>query len=754
MKQRNHKLRRQLKREMERAEAVETRDLNFREFSVRASSVDEKNRSVEAVIATESPIPEMDWERFEVVPTALLMSGWQSPKTRQIPFLNAHNRSDIGDQLGSARELKTEGQSLVGRLFFSETATEAFTKMREGHVTDVSVGYRAIEKQFIPRGTSQVINGRSFSGPMNVVTKWVSREVSLVPIGADEQAKMRGVDLTKPPRNPKEFHMDPELRALLVSRGMDEKLSDADAQKWQIEYLRKESEAKKKADDAEKQRQVSQDAAKSAGPTDAELEARAEKALKIAAAKRQERRKEIDSLCDLADIGTESRSELYGIDDIKAIRDKIVELKAERAKQFDIPGAPIIVPGPAQRDKHQGALRTAILMRAIDGAVHADGVAADFNKNREQILEKHIPKAERAAGWEQFQHASLLDLARECVESEGIRTRGMTRDQIAMCALGFAHQAGIRTGLPAYHTTGSFANLTQDAINKSMQVGYAEAPSTWEGPMRRGTSVPDFKTINRYRLGGVPNIPVWPDNSNPKQGSFADGKESYAVEARSLELSFSYRLIVNDDMDALSKAPAALGAASRRTVNAVAWSVITANPTMSDGVALFSAATGNRKRDNLQTGSASPTTTTVGAMTKLMRLMRGENTPEQNESDDVLNLQPKYIVGPAALEVLIGQLVNSAYDPNSTTGLQNYNPNRVLTPIIEPLLDASSTTAWYLFASPMQIDTVEVTFLQGQESPVLRSWTDERSLALCWTVLQTFGAKALNHRGIQKHAGA
>jgi DNA primase len=45
---------------------------------------------------------------------------------------------------------------------------------------------------------------------------------------------------------------------------------------------------------------------------------------------------------------------------------------------------------------------------------------------------------------------------------------------------------------------------------------------------------------------------------------------------------------------------------------------------MSDSVALFAAATGARKRTNLATGAATPTTTTIGAMTKLMRLMRGE----------------------------------------------------------------------------------------------------------------------------------
>jgi hypothetical protein len=75
-------------------------------------------------------------------------------------------------------------------------------------------------------------------------------------------------------------------------------------------------------------------------------------------------------------------------------------------------------------------------------------------------------------------------------------------------------------------------------------------------------------------------------------------------------------------------------------------------------------------------------------------------------------------------------------------------------PIIEPLLDADSTTAWYLFAEPSRIDTVEVTFLQGQETPQVRPVLSEEKLSMTYYVLQSVGAKALNHRGIQKHAGA
>ena len=253
-------------------------------------------------------------------------------------------------------------------------------------------------------------------------------------------------------------------------------------------------------------------------------------------------------------------------------------------------------------------------------------------------------------------------------------------------------------------------------------------------------------------MGAIPNLPVWNDNKNPEMSSFADAREVYAVEARSIGVDYSYRLLVNDDMDALSKTPANMGDAATRTVNASAWAQVTSNPTMSDGVALFSAATGNRKRSNLTTGAGAPSTSTIQTLKNLMRQMRGENTPEQAESADILNLTPRYLAVPGALDQTVEQLIRSPFDPGDAN--MKFNTAAQLVPIIEPLLDAASTTAWYLFADPVRIDTVEVSFMQGQESPVIRLVMDERRMSQTYYVLQTFGVKAMNHRGIQKHNGA
>lgn len=695
------------------------KNFNARSLEVRASTINQELRQVQATLSTETPVPMYDYGRGEMVPEVLLTSGMQFPKSRQVPMLDSHQRHSTDMQVGSVREIAREDSTSVGLLTFAEG--RQWEMVRDGHITDVSVGYEIQKRVFVESGKTKEIGGRSFTGPVNVVTKWRLREVSITPIGADELAKMRGYA----PAQEKEQFMDEKLRGVCVSLGMPIDATDEAAREWLVANL----EAVNKRN-AEQPQTPAVDVNKLvAEAVRKELERKEAEATAF--------RSRVDELLEVAGISDSGvAARCYAATSVAKVREII---KEENARE-DV----IITAGPAQRDKHFGAIETALNLRAIEST----GIGAA------KVAER-LPESKRNAGYQDYRHAGLLEMARASLEMNGIKTRGLSREQIALAALGFTRQAGIRSDA-GYHQTGNFVNLTLDAVNKTMAIGYMETPTTWQICFRQGSSVQDFKQKHVVKMGAIGNIPIWPGIEAPNKVSFADSKESYAVECRSATISFGYKLLVNDDMDSLTRVPQMFGAAMARTVNAAAWAQITGNPTMSDSVALFAAATGARKRTNLTTGAGAPSVATVQTLSNLMRQMRGENTPEGNESDDILNLQPRFIAGPSALETTINQLVNSAYDPAATSSVNNmvYNPTRVLTPVIEPLLDTSSTTAWYLFAGTSQIDTVEVSFLQGQESPAVRDWVDEETLAQNFTVLQTFAAKAINHRGMQKHAGA
>lgn len=566
----------------------------------------------------------------------------------------------------------------------------------------------------------------------------------------------------KPVRQEKEqtMKLSAKLRAKCVAAGMSDKLTDEEASKWF--EANEDAVLNGTQVEATKPGQiVDVPAAAAASPVVASEDAIVAAYEKLEAAKTAKLKawkKEVDANLSLAfgeSIPAALRSECYDLqaEGLDKVREAIQNAKKAVDDESSVGGVSFNLKSTQPSDQHLAAIRDGVLARAFANFKQVDGA----KNSPTQILEKYLPAKDRAKGWEDFSRMHLKDVAKESLLASGMQydaVRRLSGMQLALAAMGFLGQAGIRNSA-AIHTTGSLLEVTRDAVNKSLRAGYEESPQTWRTCFRQGTSVSDFKDIHRVRMGAAGNVPVWNDNLAPESAKLSNEKEKYAVQAHALDLSFSWQLFVNDDMDAISRHPQLLGDSFGRTVNAYAWRQVTGNPTMADGQALFlETPAGNRKRKNLTTGAAAPTNTTIGAMKALMRVMRGLNTPEGAESDDILNLMPAYLIGPAALEEAIVKQVFSGADPASGGNSAVFNSSRTLVPVIEPLLDADSTTAFYLAAETNRVDTVEVTFLEGQEVPFSHDWTDNATMAQHFTMIQTFQAKALDHRGLQKHRGS
>jgi hypothetical protein len=119
------------------------------------------------------------------------MSGCEIPESRKIPLVDSHYRGSTNSLRGSVRDLRIENDQLVGRAQYSETADESFKKVKEGHLDKFSVGYRVLESVWVEAGTTATVNGRQFTGPVKVVTRWQPKELSEVVIPADEAASVR-----------------------------------------------------------------------------------------------------------------------------------------------------------------------------------------------------------------------------------------------------------------------------------------------------------------------------------------------------------------------------------------------------------------------------------------------------------------------------------------------------------------------------------------------------------------------------------
>ncbi|WP_166820512.1 phage major capsid protein [Thalassoroseus pseudoceratinae] len=661
-----------------------------KELEVRTFHVRTNGNRIEAIATTESPVPMFDYERYEVVPETLLMSGVDLPE--RIPLLDSHNRDRVKDILGSARNLRIEGDKLILDIDVSNTEADVKKKIDEKHITDLSIGYSVLKKLYVPEDETAMIDGRAFSGPMNVATQWELREVSLTPIGADQLAKIR-----------KQQHGGTLAKEETKNQTKPENEPEANNTRSET---KKEETPKVEQPKAEERQEATKPRKRSATQR---INDSVQKALK----EQRDRFAAIRNECKRHGIEADADELCEKYESVAEARAAILDILAKRAPTIR---TDYVRFGASEVDKTNDAMR--------------DGLAVRCGL-------KKTDEKELAPGWQDFRNATLLDLAKANLERNGVRVRGLSNHDIATQAL----TGSVRGADYGFHTGADFTNLLLDAANKSLLQGYEEAPVTWRQCFRQAPSVSDFKAINRVRLSEAPSLDVWPDNSEPNQLSLSDQKESYNVEAYSNIISISYQTLVNDDLDALSRVPQLLGAAAARTVNATAWAIITSNPAMADGYNLFD----NTNHANDVSSGGVPGTTELNTMRAKLRTQTGMNGA-------TLGLVPRYLVGPAALESSILQITNSEYDPTASK-FQVFNPNRNLVPVIEPILDSNSTKKWYLFADPSQIDTIEVSFLQGQESPIIRSWTDQKTLSMNFHVLQSFGTKAVDHRGVHRNAG-
>ena len=118
-----------------------------------------------------------------------------------------------------------------------------------------------------------------------------------------------------------------------------------------------------------------------------------------------------------------------------------------------------------------------------------------------------------------------------------------------------------------------------------------------------------------------------------------------------------------------------------------------------------------------------------------------------------LNLVPKFVLNPAALETYALQIVFPLNLAASTVAGVVPEYMQGLTIITEPRLDTVSSTGWYAVADPSQIDTVEYCFLEGQEGVYyeMRQGYDVDGLEIKARI--DFGAQIIDYRGLQFNRG-
>lgn len=682
-----------------------------------------------AVIATETPIEIYDQERRQMIRQVLLMDGVQFRNGKnQLPIVDSHNDKTVRNVFGSIRNISIQDGSLVGDASFAsdEESQIVATRYNEGHLNDFSIDAQILARVFVSEGqTYTTRQGKVIEGPAEIVTAWEPHNASICATGADPNSTVR----RSYDQEERQAGMNEELMAQLKSLGLPDGMTDAaEIIKWMADHMEKPSlevelmEGEKPSEETARAEESKPE--DEAMRMDDKVQEEVARQLKAVDA----RRKAIISAGTLAKVERSFVDELIESGcSVQDAQERIIR-KMSNSPIGQTVGSDVRVT-ESEHDKFEAAAKAGLVQRCFQGTVKR--------------------QAPQAQGAEDFSNLGIYRLAELCVRRMGINPEKYSRADVARMAMGqdkAFNRLNIRRSMEAYHTTGSFQNILLDAASKTLRAAYEEAPYTWSLWARQAQSVDDFKNINRIQLGESPNLEMVPEGAPYPEGQVVDSKRSYKVEKFGKKFSVSWETVVNDDLDAISRIPAMHGNAARRTQEKVVYDALLANPTMADGFALFSAS--HTSGSNITASSvAAPGVTTLNEAFKLMALQKGLN------SDVYLNLSPRTLLVPQAYAATALELVNSqSYaQSNGNEGVVNiYGVNgvRPLQVVATALLDANSATNWYAIADNAQVDTVEITFLNGEEAPVLESEWNKDNDTYHYYVRQTMAAAVIDHRGI------
>lgn len=326
----------------------------------------------------------------------------------------------------------------------------------------------------------------------------------------------------------------------------------------------------------------------------------------------------------------------------------------------------------------------------------------------------------------QFRGYSLMDMAREVLAYERIDVRGKSKMEVVAAA---------------FTSTSDFPLLLANVAEKAMLKGYDEAEETFQKWTSVGT-LTDFKAGKRVGLNDFPTLLEVKEGAEYKYATVGERGETVQLATYGRKFMLTRQAIINDDLDAFSKIPMGMGRAAIRTVGDLVYAILTSNPVMADAVALFHAS-----HNNLPT-AATINTASVDAMRVAMA--------KQTAGGGALNIKLANLLVPVALGGTARVVANSEFEVGATSK-NNTVPNSVrgtFEVIEDARLDAASAISWYGAANAGITDTIEVSYLDGIQTPTLEQQGGWDIDGVEFKVRMDAAVKALDHRTLSKNAGA
>ena len=565
----------------------------------------------------------------------------------------------------------------------------------------LSIGAEIQTIEKIPTDETRTINGKEYTGPLLHVKNCFLREISVCAVGADPETSLQiaaAFNLKQKPNT----NIEP---------------TEENPKKKEDTIMSKEIKAVAAPEVPEKAKtEPVQAAAPAPAPTMTADQVAAIVASQLAEKENaeKERKAGIIAACgtDYASFANEAINAGYSVQETTRI---VAALKAHAAA---IPPAGVNIISAGQPEINAGVLEAAL---CFNQGIDEKTITASYN-------EKTVEAGNRLRG------ITLKELLSMCAKMEG-KSISATFDN---------------STIQAAFSTVSLPGILGNVANKKLLQAFTAQPIIATRLCRAG-DLADFKESERYRLTDVGDLEKITDGGEIKHGSVSEEKAVNQLDTYGKMFVLTRQMIYNDDLGAFLAIPEGMGQRAARKIDQLFHARLLANPTFTDGNALFSAAHGNY------------TTGTTGALSlDSLKAARDKFLLAKDSDGNPINVLPKFLFVPSCLDSLANELVISTTLTGGSTATPAFNviSKYGLEVISSPYLQigvggqTGSSTGWYLFGDPAQIDTFEIGYLQGRRVPVVEQGAvDFNTLGIGFRVVFDLGVREQAYQGMTFNTG-
>lgn len=349
-----------------------------------------------------------------------------------------------------------------------------------------------------------------------------------------------------------------------------------------------------------------------------------------------------------------------------------------------------------------------------------------------------------ARGAEEMRGYSLRDLAIECMARDGM---GSTTSLLRMSKDDLWNEACRQF----FNPTAAFPAILDNAIRKNIVQMYQQIPTTFQLWTAKG-SVTDFKPTkdHSYLAGGAGEFKRVGENGELK----ADTPKTELLPQRQIDtwgrqFSMTRQAFINDDVGFITEVPGLYAMSAKRTINKQVYEILVKNPAIFDGVSLFD----NAHNNLIDTGAAPSIESLQAIMLKLLN--------QVDPFGDSIMVQPKYVIVPVGYGFKLSQILETALI--DVTGIGSHTANalyqyRNQLQVIEEgalntLAGSGSAIPWFVAGDKTYAKSLQVDYLNGQETPTIRRSEVPGRLGFVWDIWLDWGITAVDFRGIAKNPG-